>query len=344
MNRSAKRQLQMLNKEEVDSIVLQTWMMLDDLDTKVISKDDFVKQMKSTKKSVEDLYENRKNPFLNNEKELTDIHIVFGESTNGALKNALEELNRKNERVIRLNHMFSIGPIRDLDQKEGLEKRLEWLFYRVHMEDEEVFNYVQDNLQDIEEIRNIPDNVRVTIWYGNNAHEQVGLRFVLFLLNEWVGDIRTLNVYEVWGNLFNRSDNYPLHTAELSPKHLGMMLDQNSDEMISNEERIWLEKEWLMLSEQNYNLRIWNKEIHSKSEDYFDNMILNNLKKLHEESGENNYIKAARLIGEILGHMPQVVGDDYIEYRIVHLVLEKVLDIKGIPRGMRYYEVKLRDL
>lgn len=344
MNISVKRQLKMLNKEEVDSIVLQTWMMLDYLDTKDITENEFVKQIKSTRKSVEHLVENRQNPFSNNEKEITDVHIVFGESTKGALKNALEELNRKNERVIRLNHMFSIGPISGLDKEVGLERRLEWLFYRVHMEDEEVFNYVQDNLQDIEEIRNIPDNVRVTIWYGNNAHEQVGLRFVLFLLNVRAGAIRTINVYEVWGKLFNRSGNYPLHTAEISPKQLGILLNQASDETISKEELRRWKKEWLKISNQNTNLRIWNKEICSKSEDYFDNMIINSLKKLHEESGKVNYIKAARLIGEILGHLPQVVGDDYIEYRIVHLVLEKVLDIKGIPRGMRYYEVKLRDL
>jgi hypothetical protein len=36
------------------------------------------------------------------------------------------------------------------------------------------------------------------------------------------------------------------------------------------------------------------------------------------------------------------VGDAYLEYRLRHLIYNGILELKGIPKSMRHYSVKLR--
>lgn len=55
-----------------------------------------------------------------------------------------------------------------------------------------------------------------------------------------------------------------------------------------------------------------------------------------------DFIKTARIIGEIITKMNGEISDLYLEYRIRQLIYGGSLDIKGIPRSMRHYSVKLR--
>lgn len=49
------------------------------------------------------------------------------------------------------------------------------------------------------------------------------------------------------------------------------------------------------------------------------------------------------LIGEIIGHLNQKIGDEYFEYRLIQLVLNGVFEIEGVPKAMRFYSVKLHE-
>jgi len=40
--------------------------------------------------------------------------------------------------------------------------------------------------------------------------------------------------------------------------------------------------------------------------------------------------------------LDQRIGDEYFEYRLVHLVVKGAFEIEGVPRAMRFYSVKLR--
>jgi hypothetical protein len=40
--------------------------------------------------------------------------------------------------------------------------------------------------------------------------------------------------------------------------------------------------------------------------------------------------------------MEVLASDSFLEYRIRHLVYTGVLELKGIPKSMRHYSVKLR--
>ncbi|WP_281657762.1 DUF1835 domain-containing protein [Halobacillus sp. Cin3] len=335
-----KKKVESLSGEEVRSMVLQSWLMLEYVENGHLSPDEYVERIKAVKKSVDQVYKQQMNPLSGDQTDVKEVHIVFGHSAYGALKNTLENHKRDKDMVINLPLMFSIGPVRNLDQPGGLQERLNWLYDRIHMDDEEIFTYVQENKQAMESIRNIPDHIQTTIWVGNNAHEQLGLRFVLQLLKTWNGRVRTINVSE---SHMKRSKGYPIHTGEISPDRIGEMIHYASSEPIPFEARDRLEKDWLRLSSENSELRIWSEGVFSKTVDYFDPIIIQTVRSLHEDAGCVDFIPAARIIGEVIGHSRQVVGDAFIEYRLIQLVLENRLDIKGIPRGMRYFAVKVKE-
>lgn len=77
-------------------------------------------------------------------------------------------------------------------------------------------------------------------------------------------------------------------------------------------------------------------------EDYYDSFILKTIGKMHQKHENIDFIRAGRLIGEILHQMDEIVGDVYFEYRLRDLIYSGVLELKGIPKSMRQYSVKQR--
>jgi len=53
-------------------------------------------------------------------------------------------------------------------------------------------------------------------------------------------------------------------------------------------------------------------------------------------------MKSARLIGEVIGNVDQYIGDGFVEYRVRLLIMNGIFEIKGVPKAMRYYSVKLK--
>lgn len=88
-------------------------------------------------------------------------------------------------------------------------------------------------------------------------------------------------------------------------------------------------------------MRLWvNDEIKGVPENY-DPLIISNIEKLHNEQIIKDFIKNGIVIGEILNLMEGLISDSFLEYRIRYLVYSSVLELKGIPKSMRHYSVKL---
>jgi Protein of unknown function len=67
------------------------------------------------------------------------------------------------------------------------------------------------------------------------------------------------------------------------------------------------------------------------------------IQKLHAEQGHKDFILAAKIIGEVLGLLKGIVFDAFLEYRIRELVYNSALEIKGIPKDMRSYSVRVKN-
>jgi hypothetical protein len=62
-------------------------------------------------------------------------------------------------------------------------------------------------------------------------------------------------------------------------------------------------------------LRIWQgNQVRSVVSNYYDQFIINNAKKLQSKQMKDDYIKSARLIGEVIGHLNQYIGDRFIPH------------------------------
>lgn len=66
------------------------------------------------------------------------------------------------------------------------------------------------------------------------------------------------------------------------------------------------------------------------------------MKKLHQNKQNKDFIKSARIIGEVMGHLDQYIGDHFFEYRVRRLIVNGVFDLEGVPKAMRYYSIKIR--
>ncbi|WP_108671799.1 DUF1835 domain-containing protein [Peribacillus acanthi] len=274
------------------------------------------------------------------------IHILFGASASGSLKYALREIGiDKKDKVISFWDMFSIGPVWQLHEENGKEARFEWMKKVVTDEFDEFPDYKQKFEGAINQINSIPEGVHITIWTSDNAHEQTGLRYVIHLLKGKNVDISLINTTAEYEELFQvKKVKYtPLHTGEIPPEKLQIIYEEGRGKLFTDHDREDLENEWLSLAESQETLRIWrNGRIQSLPEDYFDEVIIKRAKKLHAKQKTKDYMKSARLIGEVLGHLDQYVGDAFLEHRLKTLIKARIFESEGSLEAMRFYSVRLK--
>ncbi|MBR2565339.1 MAG: DUF1835 domain-containing protein [Paenibacillus sp.] len=275
-----------------------------------------------------------------------EIHIAIGESPLGSIKVAMGEFpGREGRRFYSLNDYYAIGPLGDLTDARVMQRRHLWLLERLHIS--EHGSYLIQGLKQLNQIKSflsaIREETRVILWYTNNGHERTGLLYALYLLRHRQNTIKLMDTTSLYQALFDTSEHQVLRLGELISEHLSMMWKHSMDaEPLSEEQRSLMEKEWLELSLQPGTLRIIQDDVvQSIPEDSLDEFILEQVKKLAEEHEAQQFINAARVVGEVLGNLPQAVGDSFIEYRLRQLVLQGKLDMEGNPRAMRFYRVRL---
>ncbi|MEH7072902.1 DUF1835 domain-containing protein [Neobacillus drentensis] len=263
------------------------------------------------------------------------VHLVSSQSTAGALRVGLD----RPKTVIGFDSFFSIGLLWKLDQKAGQDSRFEWLNENINVEqdDYELQNQFTKTLLEIEDI---PEYVPIYIWTANNGNEQTGLRFILQILKEKDNDIFLINPTE-----HNDSKKENIYSSMLHPDQLKILLEQaKSTEPLSYQERIQFQREWEELAQSKEILRLWkNGRVTNVTEDYFDALILKTIENLHSQQQQKDFIKTAKVVGTAMQEMDEMVGDFYLEFRIRHLIYNEFLELKGVPRSMRHYWIKLRE-
>ncbi|WP_332645632.1 DUF1835 domain-containing protein [Lysinibacillus sp. 54212] len=263
------------------------------------------------------------------------IHLVMSESAAGSLRVGLP----RPKTVIGIPDSFDSGPLWQLDKKTGLMLRNEWLYDHINdeQEDGEYLNRFNRALRQMEDIST---NVPIFIWYSDNEDEQVGFRFILYLLKEKGNDIFLMNTTELY-----REVGQPIfHTSQMDSDNLRLLFENNSRcKPLSEKQLLRFHAEWEELAETDGLLRIWDGgNIQHVSENYYDSYIIESVKKLHKKQGQLDWIRTAKLLEELLQDMKISKNIFYLEYRIRHLINNGLLELKGIPKSMRHYSIKLR--
>jgi len=265
------------------------------------------------------------------------VHLVASEWAAGTVRVGLEKPNT----VIGFPDSFSIGPLWKLDETVGRSFRKEWLFENINygLDDYENDNKVSNTLREIEDIA---DHTVIYIWYGNNAEEQTALGFFLYLLREKTNEIILVNsteLYERYGATVEGQAIF--HTGQLEPEVLRTFFGNNKP--LSDNKRIQFHREWGKLSQTKDVLRLWmDDEIQTVPEHHYDSLILETLEILHDAQETKGFIMTGSVLGEIVDRIDGHIDIFFLEYRIRHLVYSGVLELKGIPKSMRHYSVKLR--
>lgn len=255
------------------------------------------------------------------------IHITFGDSAYGNLKYAFQQNNEyKNEKIICVNEDFSIGPINRLVSIEGMQERKKWLKDVLTTTgpatDIDYLDWIETTLQQNSQIaEEIPSHSKVILWYGENASDAIGIRFVLSLLQEKNIQFEVVNItyfshhieFKVQDSQ-NKKIPYVLKSLAAMPSKFIFEALQIKKEL-SQEQVHNLIQDWETCSQSNGVLRILeNRKIASVSESYYDAAIL--------EHTSNKYQRASRIVGEVMGTSEQPIGDTYLNYR-VHQLIQK---------------------
>ncbi|OOE12426.1 DUF1835 domain-containing protein [Fictibacillus arsenicus] len=255
-----------------------------------------------------------------------NVHILFGQSTAGGLKWAIRE-NRENIKsvhnikIIGSPDHFAGGPIFHLDTDSGIANRTKW--FKDHMPKNEFHDYYEKEYEErfretIQEIEAIPEDALITIWHAENAAEKTGLSFVLKLLADRKNEILIINSNESYNKFCKHPDIYyvSLHTGELSQENLLTILEKTKgNKTLSTELYKQLVDEWNELRSSKDVLRVWeNSQIKSVEAEYLDSFMIELAIELHEKPVNQHFMKAARLVGEVLGRYEQYIGDAFIEY------------------------------
>ncbi|GIN36310.1 hypothetical protein J5TS1_38130 [Bacillus licheniformis] len=266
------------------------------------------------------------------------VHIAFGESAGGSINMMLKQSGGTHEKsLIVLPELFSIGPLQKLEVKEGRVNRYEWL--KTYLNDrfhESGKRYSRFEVA-VSALSGIPEQASVFIWTGDHAHEQTGLRFVHHILRQM-----NLAVFHL-----NTTKFFP-HTrssGELNDENLRFIYEQGDQAAVTAAEGRRLAEEWTALSQQTSVLRVWEDgRIKSVKEDFFDSFIIEKLAQLQKNRSANTFINCLSLIGEVIGHLEENIGDEFIEYRILELIRKGIFEMKGTTKGMRYFNVRLKNV
>lgn len=275
------------------------------------------------------------------------VHLVFSLSDAGSLKVAFSRIGKRTvSRVIAFNELFSVGPISDLDTTNGQQNRLFWM-----MERNRDYSYGQHINREhqlaniVNAVKDIPENKTIVIWCADNAHDQTGLRFALYLLREREQQINVVNMSEVYhaSGLQVKDKAIPYAMGQIDPEIYEELVRRYHDgfPLEPNQRRLY-ESEWLKLTNQDHELRVWTENTVKGSEMYtLDEMIVKAVTELEHEQDENGFIRAGSVVVKVFDTFQQLVGDWFITYRIWILVNRGILTFRGLPWALHQYSVKL---
>ncbi|MFB1051997.1 DUF1835 domain-containing protein [Paraliobacillus sp. JSM ZJ581] len=267
------------------------------------------------------------------------IHVVFGKSAEASLKFALPG---KNHKIIGFPIDFSIGPIKNIHKKSGMKHYFTWLKSSC----ETMWSCIEEDKitceQALQQLAEIKNGDRLTIWTCDNSAEQIGLRICYYLLKNSEVTINTVNTFKAMKDYTKHGDVYIeiRHTGECNPKQLAHFYE-HSLYPISARMRGSLEQEGERLIQSESFFRSWKKgRIFHQQESSWDAFIINCAKKI-SGIGDSEFIHAVRLIGEVMGHSEQPLSDAWIEYRIRSLIHSGHLVYEGDLQSIRMYKIKV---
>jgi hypothetical protein len=149
----------------------------------------------------------------------------------------------------------------------------------------------------------------IIFWIGDNTDEQLMLRAILSECQPDVASV--INVTQLCGRGT---------VGECSPDLLPPLLAQRV--ALSAAERQVLSQQWQQSQHENAPVRVFEQgEILGKSSDYYDRWLL--------AAMSHEFVRASRIVGEVMGSSPQRVSEFYLDFRLRELIAQGAIRVDG---------------
>lgn len=268
------------------------------------------------------------------------IHLVFGASATGSLKHSFRKQSHK---VIGFPIDFSVGPITNVHEKNGINNHFTWLKSSFHT----VWGYFEDDQtvyqQSLQNLMEIEDGEQVTVWTCENATEQIGLRISCYLLKDKEVDLSMINSSNAMHDYTKHKDVRIdiRHTGECSAEQLAHFYKHSTFPISEEMKSDYVHDGESLLSSKSI-VHSWRHgKVVDDIETRDDSFILDCVKRIHNERRNLEFINTTSVIGEVLGHSEQSLSDDWIEYRVQSLIQSNQLAYEGNLQSMRMYKIKV---
>lgn len=260
-------------------------------------------------------------------------HVVVGDSIAGSLKVAFtsDPLNAFRGEVRNFREDLSVGRINRL--MENYDDRYEW-YLRI-TKGTEFGSYLEERLETyLEEAYgktlDFSSDDRIVIWHSGIVSEQVALRYFAERLTGH--EMWEVNVSKQRVRQWNGVKTYPRSVGECAPEELLEAI--NGMEVMSAERIQQLRLEWAELLTKESTLRILEgNQILSVEETFYDQQLLSLLTE--------RFQPAARVVGALMGTSDQIIGDTFLNYRLLQLIAAGKVEWQGSLRALRYYQVRI---
>lgn len=268
------------------------------------------------------------------------IHIVFGASTRGTLRQAFKT-NQITEQIVAMEDDLMLGPLGNILLDSVQSFRFKWWEQVLNEEDKtEYIPYLHDSFKNLNVWASLlTDNDSLLFWVGDSPTEQTGFMCLLANLPNSI-PVSVVMVSQVYYKRYGKFR--PRSTEEVSPEKLFSLIEDSK--VLSPHVREQYVTNWNQLLEDNGNLRMRkNRKVETVPEDYFDQEIIERAKRISRENfhrKSDGFFYAVRLVGEIIRRQKQRVNDGLIEWRIRCLIQRNMFTYQGSLTSMRLYMIK----
>ncbi|AVK97324.1 DUF1835 domain-containing protein [Lysinibacillus sphaericus] len=257
------------------------------------------------------------------------LHITFSLSTQGSIKHAIRQNHlQREESVICIHDNFSIGPL------TSMEERKNWLDTHIFKDVEEQELYEDIHNKWTKAIAGIPCDLDVWIWYSQNAHEEIALRYVM---SEFVNKCSMVFGIDATAGLQRIQQDMAIrYTGELSSDMLMKLRPEAKRFTIEECQR--LAKEWDELKRNQSILRVWQNGIVHVEESEFDINIINSAKYL-QASNKEQWLSPVNVIGQMVNITDDYINETFIENRLLYLAQQGLFEISGDTTDINAYKI-----
>jgi hypothetical protein len=267
------------------------------------------------------------------------IHIVFNSADVEVLKNVFLLDESLTGSIIEIKDDYAVGPIVNIFKDEGIAIRKNW--WRMVLEGGDLDGFVDKGIVDdakqveiiLQQLNEDPNQV-VWIWAAQNKHDVSGYFWLMSQLAAYQSRIfilylNNLPFFNEKGNIF-----YPNWLHVIPPKEF--IKAKKLARPITLSEFETDPDEWKKLMEEDKMVRLLEggKKLVQFNDDFYDKDLLKYL--------SNEWQKANKVIHQFLQKNNHTTGDAFILWRLKELINAEKIEAKGLLKGMKDFEVKLK--